>query len=806
MADGSYGTSTTDGNPLGLLYTLNFSTPFNVSQNISNVLVTISKSGSGLATNLAPNYFDGALLANDDEFYLYGGLLAEDDAYTPPDADEVLKYEGYQYSVNKPAWKPQFLEADLTGNLTRYIAYGGAANVPSENKAFYFSGMQSPDHGPVYYPGSNESLTAINVSNTLITLDLSTQRSEKWSNVTLPSSIPGRANPELVWVPVGSEGILVALGGVVYPDFDNDILVSENETASENESPAFMSNINVYDIAAGKWYTQPTTGGPSQLTRGCAVMQPAQDYSSFNIYWYGGYNGLDSTDTTAFSDDVWILSLPTFMWMKVASGRSGYGRAGHKCVMPYPDQMMVVGGYPAQPGTSPSCVNGSIIELFNVSSSKWLDRYDPNIWSEYEVPSMIYQMIGGDESGGATSSTPSPTGWATTALASVFATSYPTSKITTYYPYAAATTNSSTLPTYTPSHSGSGSSVPKFLPPLLGVILGLIVVSAIVVGILLWRRRRYLKKNGGMSEVTDDNGNRILSWIRGQPSENKAPTVTTSDEVARSPEVEHAGLYAAHPYHQQQQQQQQFSPHEMDNTQVAELMDTSPPAELSDTALTPVDIIRNHTRLGSGGNSSQGNPSLAYSSIAATDHASMVSSNSAAGKGVFASSARNPTSQPQEVAAAPATQELDSTPNVPSTPTTRTAPRSESGVSAVSERDRAHLRQISDPATVSTMDGTIRGSPRLAPQQIGRVASPPIREEDGPDPTTGDNPPNNDPTPVVSPPTEGEVEGEDYVSSRSRSVVVSPVHQSSAHGHGASNSPARRSIFRESREDMGGSN
>ncbi|KUI57512.1 hypothetical protein VP1G_04800 [Cytospora mali] len=844
-ADGSFGPATQDNNPLGLVYTLNFSTPFNMTQNISSVFNTFSKVGSGAATNIAPNHFDGALLANDDEFFLYGGLPNYVDAFDATDGDSVWEYQRYQYGVTKDGFRPSFQTVNLPNSLTPYIAYGGAANVPSENKAFYFSGMQSPDHGPIYYPGGNDSLTAVNVSDTLITLDMSTQNAQTWTNVTLPDSIPGRANPELVWVPVGSQGILVALGGVVYPEFINPDAISDNETASENQSPAFMSNINIYDIAGGKWYTQPTTGGPStQLTRGCAVMQPSQDYSSFNIYYYGGYDGLHNTNASVFKDDVWVLSLPSFMWMKVASGRSGHGRAGHKCVMPYPDQMMVIGGQPAQPGDGgPSCVNGGFIELFNVSSSQWLDRYDPSVWSAYQVPSMIYQMIGGDEYGGASSTTPAPTGWATQALASVFATSYPTSKITTYYPYAVATNSSSPLPTYTSPHSsgGGGTSVPKFLPPLLGVILGLILVSFIVVGILVWRRRKYLKKNGGMSEMTDENGHRILSWIRGQPTDNKAPTITTTDDLTRSPEPEHLGMYAPHAY--QPQMQQQLYPHEIGGTQLAELQDTSPFAELSDTALTPVDIMEKHSHFGSSGNnaSSRGNPSLAYSSLAATDHASMVSSNSAAAGGVaLASSARNLPSQPQQVrsdspslpeasthdndhtpgpsqsAAAGTTttttnhnrnnddndNDDDNTPtNVSAAPPPQQAPRGESGVSAFTERDRSHLRQLSDPATVSTMDDTVVGSPRLAPQQAGGVVGRPILEEGTMDTLRGQ--PLDTPPAVVSPPTAGEIDGEDYISSRSRSVVVSPVNQTAPHG--ASSSPARRSIFRESREDMGGS-
>ena len=57
------------------------------------------------------------------------------------------------------------------------------------------------------------------------------------------------------------------------------------------QSPTFMSTISFYDIADKVWYEQPTNGvGPGQLTQGCAVLASAQDMSSHNIYWYGGYD------------------------------------------------------------------------------------------------------------------------------------------------------------------------------------------------------------------------------------------------------------------------------------------------------------------------------------------------------------------------------------------------------------------------------------------------------------------------------------------------------------------------------------
>lgn len=208
------------------MYTLNFSLPFNTSQNISALFQQQVKGSS------YPLYYDGALLANDDEYFLFGGMLTVSDTEAAPAGNQVLEWEGYDYGVVKPAFSSKFRTEQLSGNITRYVAYGGAANVPSENLAFYFSGLHGKTWGEIYYPTGNDSTTAIEISNTLITLDMTTQQYETWTNVTLPDDIHGRASPELVWVPVGEQGILVALGGVVYPEFVEAAHASENQTAS----------------------------------------------------------------------------------------------------------------------------------------------------------------------------------------------------------------------------------------------------------------------------------------------------------------------------------------------------------------------------------------------------------------------------------------------------------------------------------------------------------------------------------------------------------------------------------------------
>ncbi|KAL2255001.1 hypothetical protein VTK26DRAFT_4388 [Humicola hyalothermophila] len=281
-----------------------------------------------------------------------------------------------------------------------------------------------------------------------------------------------------------------------------------------------MTTIDIYDVASGEWYRQPTSGGgPGQRTRGCAVVAPAQDGSSFNIYYYGGYDGLDRSQP--FSDEVWVLSLPSFTWVRLASS-DVEGRAGHKCVMPYPDQMLVIGGYPSFHGTSFGCLDETI-RVFNLSSGRWLDRYDPAVYSNYTVPQVVQERIGGTGTGGATVTTPSPSGWATRALASIFATTYPTSKITTYYPYPSVGPVDNTnpnVPTSPAAEDDDGDGVPSYLAPVLGSVLGLVFVTVIAVLILLWRRRRLLRGRPLSEAGTEDtNGHRIKSWLRGQPSE-----------------------------------------------------------------------------------------------------------------------------------------------------------------------------------------------------------------------------------------------------------------------------------------------
>jgi hypothetical protein len=60
------------GNVKGLVYSLNLGQPFGPTTNLTALFKGTSKTGGLASNNLAPNYIDGVMFANDDEFILYG--------------------------------------------------------------------------------------------------------------------------------------------------------------------------------------------------------------------------------------------------------------------------------------------------------------------------------------------------------------------------------------------------------------------------------------------------------------------------------------------------------------------------------------------------------------------------------------------------------------------------------------------------------------------------------------------------------------------------------------------------------------
>lgn len=315
-----------------------------------------------------------------------------------------------------------------------------------------------------------------------------------------------------------------------------------------------MTTVSIYDISNKVWYEQETSGSsPGALTQGCTVVASAEDGSSHNIYWYGGYDGIN---TQSFSDDVYVLSIPSFIWTKVYTGNSTHGRAGHKCTKPYPDQMVVVGGYTSFSGYIPTCLEGGMIQIFNLSDPQWLESYDPLVWSNYTVPSQVVSVIGGSGTGKATQTKPS-SGFTNSSMTALLGTAYNTTKITTWYPYTPVnSTTPSTRPTL-PTVVAAKSGTPAYLGPVLGVVLGLFFITLLILAFIIYRRRKIFglaraERNSEAGTETE-NRRRTLRWLYATPraGDAKAPTVTTDETelaaVSSEADTENTRVFAEMP-------------------------------------------------------------------------------------------------------------------------------------------------------------------------------------------------------------------------------------------------------------------
>lgn len=557
MSDGSYEAVIVDNEPDGNVYTLSFGTAFSYSENITQKITPIPKLGSQAASNIAPLYYQGALFYNDFQFMAYGGLLVDTDAFELPGGDVIFKYEKYDDDTGR-AFQEQgafTIPYDIDGdNVTRWIAYGGSASAPSEKKGWYFSGLMARGKGELFSPAGVETDPAV-LADSLITVDMTRQTSEKWTNTTLPPEVVPRISPELAFVPVGGSGILVVIGGV--PETASVRSVPKlNDTQKVNvqtQGKEFLATIPVYDIASSTWYLQETYGTPPPhpLSEFCSVVASTDDGSTHNIYIYGGTSGYGLPDPTNFYDDVYVLSLPTFTWIPVApqqfdsTSTVRKARAGHKCVKPWPDTMLVIGGTGSQEGFSTNCLPGEqgagIFRGFNLNTLEWEEEYSLEGHAEfYQVPQKIFAEIGGNGVGGGRTS---PDSWTDPGLAAVFSVRYDMTRIKDWSPYNSAAVGEPdpTRPDAPEEEKKSGT--PKWLAPVLGTVLGLVFITALAVAVILYRRRKYFRRRQSEAGTSEVNRNRIMSWVKnGGLPDPKSPTVTSDSASHREGEDSDYGV------------------------------------------------------------------------------------------------------------------------------------------------------------------------------------------------------------------------------------------------------------------------
>jgi hypothetical protein len=325
----------------------------------------------GFVKNQTESFVSGGALWSDNVnkfLYQFGGEAAKD---IRPSTDGLSIYDvAYNiYDVAYNRWN-----RTKVWNV-RQVAWGASTTVEERGEGYYFGGWINN--------GTQPGMAGQKATGGLVRFDMETNR---WTNFTGPDEM-GRAEGVMVFLPASSSGLLVYFGGIIDPT-KNGTMVG-----------ALMSTIYIFDIASARWYTQTATGDiPDMRRRFCGGATWADDRSSYNIYLYGGL-GLPPNDVGF--DDVYILSLPSFTWIKWWPTTPGIGNPHHSmtCNVINRTQMIIIGGeFPlAQPAycDAPDSSATHNLNLGRNGPNKNLwDTYSPNITS-YQVPPEILDKIGG---------------------------------------------------------------------------------------------------------------------------------------------------------------------------------------------------------------------------------------------------------------------------------------------------------------------------------------------------------------------------------------------------------------------------
>ncbi|KAI1417062.1 hypothetical protein F5Y13DRAFT_185894 [Hypoxylon sp. FL1857] len=457
---------------------------------------------TGLPRPSGPPAVSLGYLWNDlERLYLYGGEFSDNPVEQPSPVST------WMYDVASSTWTEFQNPKTSAGNFSdpegvaiQRAAEGAGISVPELGISWYFGGHLdwattpgwSNQIGRVYlkslleftHPGyANSGVDSLRSSGAPTG---GAYRNITWGGIQNQDGFTERADGVLVYVPGwGPSGILLGLGGGV---------VGDHETT---DAYASMTTIDVYDIKTSTWYHQQTSGDAPQVrVNPCAVIFSAPDASSFNIYMYGGQNLLPYGNQTQYTD-IWILTVPSFTWIKVDTSTSSEppARAGHQCAA-RDGQMVVIGGYV---GTEIACDSPGIYN-FDASNLQWKssfdaadhpadDHSDNSILAGsygYKVPGVVQSVIGGSSDGGATATQPA-SGPATDGP---FKTGTPPVFTVTQAGSTATITNN-------PGATGLGPGNPTSPPSganggliAAGVIAGLAGLAALYLGFCAWLYRR----------------------------------------------------------------------------------------------------------------------------------------------------------------------------------------------------------------------------------------------------------------------------------------------------------------------------
>ncbi|KAF8427292.1 hypothetical protein EV426DRAFT_399786 [Tirmania nivea] len=425
----------------------------------------------GESTQMGAFWWDGG-----QSIYKYGGWFADRNTWKDTPQTRVREAQLWKLNLDKSSWELGTMPDGI------HRAWGGAvASVPPKKRGYFLGGIVENRtettfaNAPGYEYLGDSFLEFDSDSATLSNKTYSTAGASSLGSIGLGN---------LVYIPdMGKEGILVFIGGAEGP--------SETWVPTGTTKGVILRDMNkvwVHDISNNRWYEQDTTlasgltKGPAGRISACAVVAPASDKTSWNVFVFGG-GDLDPAGSVY--GDTWALSLPSFTWIQVDT--KGDARFEHTCHLTKGNQMLVVGGrdkFQASAGdpaknytTNPdawTCLKTGILSSFDLNAFTWEDKLPTNE-VDYQVNEAISDVIGGNAKGGATKLKPD-NDWSDAALGNLMEVN--------------SGTTSPTSTSNPDDKSGGGTPIG---PIVGGVVGGIVVIALIAFGLIFLRRHRKKK-------------------------------------------------------------------------------------------------------------------------------------------------------------------------------------------------------------------------------------------------------------------------------------------------------------------------
>ncbi|KAK4243275.1 hypothetical protein C7999DRAFT_18358 [Corynascus novoguineensis] len=389
----------------------------------------------------------------------------------------------------------------------RWDDFGEPETVNPPNISSYGAGVGVSETGHGYYYGgwiSNASMRGWTGPRTMSSNFYCYEYDTNTTTAVNPPDSRPRAEGAMAWIPAGdSVGMLVYFGGLVSPH------------GNETTEPQPLDEIFLYDPSTNSWETQRATGEiPSNRRQFCADAAWAPDRSSYNIYMWGGLSVEPPDVNVTAPNNMYILTLPSFIWLKVFPDRRGnasfeFGHYAASCNMVKGNsQMFIIGGTYPNSGDETMCdlaqaawaqhnlFTGTKGNVGNDPNGTYWALPDPSITSNV-VPIDVYRAVGGNKDGGATLLSPR----------SGFDTPDGTiQSLITKKPTFAARSATRVVPTGTPVPIPSSDSSPLSTGAIVGIAvgsaaaIGLLIIAWVVIGRHVLRKREEQRRQSLVSE------------------------------------------------------------------------------------------------------------------------------------------------------------------------------------------------------------------------------------------------------------------------------------------------------------------